>query len=325
MLAALANIFSSHLLAVINNVSVWWHVAGAALIVLILIVVPDHHQSIGWVFSERINNSGYDGGASNGVMFWFLVLPLGFLLTQYTITGFDASAHLSEETNAASHGAARGIWQSIFYSAIGGWILLLAFLFAVQDPQGVTDNVNLGYYASDVIFTQALGDTTHSIVVFISACGQLFCTVACLTSASRMTFAFSRDGAIPGSAIWAKVNAKRVPVNAVMLVALLAGLITLPALIEVNFGTEEAPIILPTAFYAVVSVAVIGLYLAFAIPIYLRWKVGDAFEAGSWTNGSKYKWMNPIAVAEIVSSPSTSSSRCTRRAGSATRTSTGSS
>ena len=104
VLAALANIFSSHLLAVINNVSVWWHVAGAALIVLILIVVPDHHQSIGWVFSERINNSGYDGGASNGVMFWFLVLPLGFLLTQYTITGFDASAHLSEETDAASNG-----------------------------------------------------------------------------------------------------------------------------------------------------------------------------------------------------------------------------
>ena len=62
------------------------------------------------------------------------------------------------------------------------------------------------------------------------------------------------------------------PANAVMLCAVLAGLITLPALIEVNFGTEEAPIILPTAFYAVVSVAVIGLYLAFAIPIYLRWR-----------------------------------------------------
>ena len=70
------------------------------------------------------------------------------------------------------------------------------------------------------------------------------------------------------------------PANAVMFVAVIAGLITLPALIEVNFGTEEAPIILPTAFYAVVSVAVIGLYLAFAIPIYLRWKLGDAFEVG---------------------------------------------
>ena len=299
-LAALANIFSSHLLAVINNVSVWWHVAGASIIILLLIVVPDQHQSIGWVFSERINNSGYDDGASGGFLFWFLVLPLGFLLTQYTITGFDASAHLSEETNSASHGAARGLWQSIFYSAVGGWILLLAVLFAVQDPQGVTDGVNNGLYGSDVIFTQALGESAHTIVVFISAAGQLFCTVACLTSASRMTFAFSRDGAIPGSAIWSKVTATRVPANAVMLCAVLAGLITLPALIEVNFGTEEAPIILPTAFYAVVSVAVMGLYLAFAIPIYLRWRHGDKFESGTWTNGSKYKWMNPIAVAEIL-------------------------
>ena len=68
--------------------------------------------------------------------FWFLVLPLGFLLTQYTITGFDASAHLSEETQGAAEAAAKGIWRSIAYSAIGGWILLLAFLFAVQDTDG---------------------------------------------------------------------------------------------------------------------------------------------------------------------------------------------
>ena len=65
------------------------------------------------------------------------MLPLGFLLTQYTITGFDASAHLSEETQGAADGAAKGIWRSIFYSAVGGWILLLAFLFAVQDPDKV--------------------------------------------------------------------------------------------------------------------------------------------------------------------------------------------
>ena len=44
----------------------------------------------------------------------------------------------------------------------------------------------------------------------------------------------------------------------------------------------------------------IGLYVAFAIPIWLRWRHGDKFEVGSWNNGSKYKWMNPIAVAEIV-------------------------
>ena len=300
VLAALANIFSSHLLAIINNISVWWHVAGAALIILALVVVPDHHQSIGWVFSERINNSGYDGGANSGIMFWFLVLPLGFLLTQYTITGFDASAHLSEETHEASDSAAKGLWKSIAYSAIGGWILLLALLFAVKDQQAVTDGINTGLYGSDVILGQALGDSWHTIVIFISAAGQLFCTTACLTSASRMTFAFSRDGAIPGSGMWSRVTHKKVPANAVMFVTVIAGLITLPALIEVNFGTADAPIILPTAFYAVVSVAVIGLYLAFAIPIFLRWKLGDGFESGDWNNGSKYKWMNLVAVAEIV-------------------------
>ena len=55
---------------------------------------------------------------------------------------------------------------------------------------------------------------------------------------------------------------------------------TLPALIEVNIGTEEAPLIIPVAFYAVTSIAVIGLYASFAIPIFLRWRMGDAFEVG---------------------------------------------
>ena len=67
----------------------------------------------------------------------------------------------------------------------------------------------------------------------------------------------------------------------------MAALITLPALVEVNIGTDEAPIIVPTAFYAVVSIGVIGLYLAFAIPIYLRWRAGDAFEQGTWNLGNK--------------------------------------
>ncbi|MFY9916015.1 MAG: amino acid permease, partial [Nocardioidaceae bacterium] len=108
--ASLLNIVSGHLMAVMNNISVWWHVAGASIVVLILVLVPDKHQDMGFVFTERINNSGYADGK-----YWFLVLPLGFLLTQYTITGFDASAHLSEETETASKAAARGMWQSIFY------------------------------------------------------------------------------------------------------------------------------------------------------------------------------------------------------------------
>ncbi|CUR57674.1 putative amino acid/polyamine transporter [metagenome] len=299
--AALLNIFSGHLMAVLNNISVWWHVFGAALIVIILVVVPDQHQSFSYVFTERFNNSGYDGGSTSGAAYWLLVAPFGLLLTQYTITGFDASAHLSEETSAASSAAAKGIWQSIFYSAIGGWILLLAFLFAVPNgADGAADNAGVGGGGVAYIFVESLGNNTAALVLGISAIGQFFCTMACMTSASRMTFAFSRDGAIPGSQLWSKLSGSKVPANAVLLVAVVAAIITLPALIEVNIGTAEEPLIVPTAFYAVVSVAVIGLYLAFLIPIWLRWRMGDAFQAGSWNNGAKYKWMNLVAVIEIA-------------------------
>ena len=299
-LASLLNIFSGHLMAIINNISVWWHVIGASLIVLILIFAPDQHQSFSYVFTERFNNSGYAGGDTHGATYWLLVAPFGLLLTQYTITGFDASAHLSEETHSAADSAAKGIWQSIFYSAIGGWILLLAFLFAVPSVDGAPDNAGVGAGGVAYIFSSSLGTNLATLVLLISTAGQFFCTVACMTSASRMTFAFSRDGAIPGSSRWSSLSRAKVPANAVMLVAVISAIITLPALVEVNIGTAEEPLIVPTAFYAVVSVAVIGLYLAFLIPIWLRWRMGDAFEPGSWNNGQKYKWMNLVAVIEIA-------------------------
>jgi amino acid transporter len=299
--ASVLNIFSSHLMAVMNNVSVWWHVVGASAIVLILILVPDQHQSFSYVFSERFNNSGFSGGSTSTFAFWFAIVPFGFLLTQYTITGFDASAHLSEETSTASTAAAKGIWRSIAYSVLGGYILLLCVVFAIPDnAQGQPDNAGVGAGGVAYIFTQSMGSKWGALVLFISASAQFFCATSCMTSASRMLFAFSRDGAVPGSGRWSALTGQRVPANAVMLVAVVSAIVTLPALIEVNIGTKEAPLIVPVAFYAVTSIAVIGLYLAFAIPIWLRWRHGDKFEVGSWNNGSKYKWMNLVAVAEIV-------------------------
>jgi amino acid transporter len=301
VLASVLNIFSSHLMAVMNNVSVWWHVVGASAIVLILVLVPDQHQSFNYVFTERFNNSGFSDGSTSSFAFFFAIIPFGFLLTQYTITGFDASAHLSEETSSASTAAAKGIWRSIFYSAVGGYILLLAVVFAVPNAaDGAPDNAGVGGGGVAYIFTSSLGTNWATLVLFISASAQFYCATSCLTSASRMTFAFSRDRAIPGSQIWSKLTAKRVPANAVVGVAVAAALVTLPALIKVNVGTADEPLIIPVAFFAVTSIAVIGLYVAFAIPIWLRWRKGDAFEVGQWNNGSKYKWMNLLAVAEIV-------------------------
>jgi amino acid transporter len=297
---ALINIFSSHLLAIFNNISVWWHVVGASIVVIILwFFLKDGatHWSASDVFSYQVNNTGgLFGGGTGGLGFWFYVLPLGFLLTQYTITGYDASAHLSEETQGAANGAARGIWQSIFYSAIFGWILLLSFLFAVQDAESVT----AGFGGVNLIFDQALGQKTAGLVLGIATVGQLFCTTACLTSASRMLFAFSRDGAVPGAKHWAKLNSARTPVNAVLGVAAAGFILTLPALLPVNVGTPDAPFYSATAFFAVVSIGVLGLYLAFAIPIFYRWRAGSSFKQGTWNLGSKWKWMAPLAIAEIL-------------------------
>ncbi len=287
------NCFSSTILAIFNNISVWWHVFGAAIIIVILILAPVEHQDLKWIFTARINNSGF----SNGAAFWLYVLPLGLLLTQYTITGFDASAHLSEETKNAHITAAKGIWKSIFYSAIGGYILLLAFLYAATRPDTVSSfDPAINPYGSGSVISilyNALSPFLFKSVLLISTAGQLFCAIACLTSCSRMMFAFSRDGAVPGHQYWSKVNKQQVPANAVLASAIIGILITAPAL-------WKSPRGIPTAFYAVVSIGVIGLYLAFLIPIWLRWRIGDSFNAGEWNLGKKYKWMNLVAIAEIV-------------------------
>jgi amino acid transporter len=126
-------------------------------------------------------------------------------------------------------------------------------------------------------------------VVVISTLGQVFCGMACVTSASRMTFAFSRDNGLPFSGLLRRVDSKGVPKYAVIFVCLAALAITLPAL----EGDENA---FPYAFFAVVSITVIGLYIAYVIPIFLRWRMGDRFEPGPWTLGKKYKWMNAFSV-----------------------------
>jgi amino acid transporter len=287
------NCFGSQAQAIFNNISVWWHVFGAAMIIVILIITPAEHQSLKWMFTAQINNSGFAGNK----MYWLYVLPLGFLLTQYTITGFDASAHLSEETEGAHLSAAKGIWKSIFYSAIGGYILLMAFLYAATKPENVSSfdaTVNpFGGGSVIAILCNALTPFMFKLVLVISTAGQLFCAIACLTSCSRMMFAFSRDGAIPGHFHLSKINKNYVPLNAVLASSVIGMLITLPAL-------WKSPRGIPTAFYAIVSVGVIGLYLAFLIPIWLRWRAGKKFQPGEWSLGNKYKWMNLVAVIEII-------------------------
>jgi amino acid transporter len=285
-LHVIINIWGQAIINTLQNISVWWHVVGVAAVVGILIFVPDHHQPVSFLF-ERLNNSGFYGGSTGGAGFWFYVLPLGFLLTQYTITGFDACAHVSEETRGAAASAAKGLWKSIFYSAVGGWILLLAFLFAVKDPAEVTSGA--GFVGT--IFQSALTSGFFKAVIIISTIGQFFCGMSCVTSMSRMTYAFSRDRAVPGHQLWRRVTRNGTPANAIVAGCVAGALLTLPALYNYNG--------VPVAFYAVVSVTVIALYLAFLIPIALRLRNKD-FEPGPWSLGRWSKPLGWIAVLEIA-------------------------
>jgi len=284
----LVNIFGDRFLAMMNNVSVGWHLLGVAIIIGLLIFVPDDHQNASFVFGERINNSGLHEGSTSGLGFWLLVLPIGFLLTMYTQTGYDASAHTAEETRGAATAAAQGVWRSVFWSAVIGWFVLLAFLFAATD----VDAINEGAGFSGSIFISALDSWAAKLVILIATVGQIFCGAAGLTSASRTWYAFSRDRGMPGWRVFRQVTPDGVPFNAVIGVAFFSLVIAIPAL----FGKND----IPFAFFAITGICTVGLYLAYIIPIYLRLRKGDDFEPGPWTLGRRYRLVNILAIAFVI-------------------------
>src|SRR5438874_11672045 len=131
----LLNLNGVRLLAWLNSISAWWHMVGVVVIVFVLAIVPNHHQSFSFVFTKTLNTSGFSGHNFSSPIFWF-VFGIGLLMAQYTYTGYDASAHMSEETRKASRAAALGVVMSVVMSVIFGFILLVAVTFAVPDVKG---------------------------------------------------------------------------------------------------------------------------------------------------------------------------------------------
>jgi amino acid permease (GABA permease) len=267
------NSFGVRLIAVLNNVSVWWHILGVLVIVGVLTLVPAKHQSASFVFTHFVNNTGWHST--------LYVLLLGLLLAQYTFTGYDASAHMTEETRDAAVAGPRGIVTSILVSLVAGWILLIGITFAIQN------------YGTEVgatvppaqIFVDAIGATGGKLLLLVAIGAQLFCGMSSVTANSRMIYAFSRDGALPGAAIWHRINPKtRTPTNAIWLAAGGALILGLPYLWN------------DTAYAAVTSIATIGLYVAYVIPTFLRLRLGSAFVRGPWHLG---RWSKPIGIIAI--------------------------
>jgi amino acid transporter len=287
--AALINLLNIRLTSGLNMISAWWHMVGVVVIVAILIIVPNDHQSLSYVFTETVNNSGFGDGTTSFGLAFLLVLGLGMLLPQYTITGFDASAHTAEETNNASRGAAVGMWTSVVVSVIFGWVLLVAVTFAIPSTQGALDEVNALGLLVPWIWAESMGQDWAEALLFVCVVAQFFCVTASVTSASRMMFAFSRDRAVPGHSLWRRVAKNRVPRWSVFGIWLFAGILMIPAVWNYFVG------------YAVgTAIAVIGLYIAFVIPVYLRWRKGDSWDVPrAWSLGKHYKWIDPLSIAWV--------------------------
>jgi amino acid permease (GABA permease) len=271
------NTFGVRLVALLNDISVWWHVVGVALIVALLWIMPDHHRSASFVFTKTVNNTGFSPT-------WYAVL-IGLLLAQYTYTGYDASAHMTEETRNADTSGPWGIVMSIAVSLVVGWILLLGVTFAIQNYAKAAGAPNAGVAVS-TIFIDATSRRVGELMMLIAVVAQFFCGMSSVTANSRMIYAFSRDGALPGSRIWHKINKRtRTPTNSIWLAAIGALILGLPYLAS------------PTAYFAITSIAVIGLYVAYAIPIYLRLRAGDRFAHGPWHLG---RWGKPIGWIAVL-------------------------
>ncbi|MEV7393959.1 amino acid permease [Streptomyces sp. NPDC091215] len=276
LLHGLLNVAGINLVSFLNKVSVWWHIGGVAVIVGCLMLAPAQHQSAAFVFGHFNNDTGWGNGLFVGA--------LGLLLAQYTFCGYDASSHLSEETKQAQIAAPQGMVRSIWISLIAGFVLLFGLTSAIQDYAG-TQQTSTGVPPAQ-IFLDVLGVGGAKALLLVVIVAQLFCGNAETAAASRMVFAFSRDGAVPGSSLWRRTSTRtKTPVAAVWLSVGVALVLAAPSLIS------------PTAYAAVTAINVLGITPAYAIPVYLRLRAGDRFQPGPWHLG---RWYKPVGVTAVI-------------------------
>ncbi|MFL5691169.1 MAG: amino acid permease, partial [Ktedonobacteraceae bacterium] len=295
VLHAILNIFGVRIVALLNDVSVWWHIAGVTLIaggvtIAALVglqyggasgtdfTVPATHavtglNSAGTLFTV---NPAFNG---TGFPLWYAFL-LGLLLAQYTYTGYDASAHMTEETIGAETRAPWGVVMSVVVSAFAGYALLMGLIAAVPDLAKAGTSINPVIFIMETRLGFVLGTLLFAVILV----AQLFCGMSSITSNSRMIYAFSRDGAVPFHNFWHSLDRGRTPRNAIILAAVAAFILAVPTVF--NFA----------AYVAVTSIATIGLYIAYALPILLRLMAKD-FKTGPWHLGA---WSKPIGIIAVV-------------------------
>jgi amino acid transporter len=258
-LQALINHFGIGLTAKLTDFSGYLIFATAiALTIVCLISAPSYEVGRLFTFANYTGTEGASAvwpmAVSGGMAFL-----LGLLLPIYTITGYDASAHTSEETKKAAESVPKGMVSSVLWSALFGYLMLCAFVLMIPNmDDAAKQGWNVFFWAMDA----QVNPTVKEILYFAIFISQFLCGLATVTSCSRMIFAFSRDKGLPASSALGKVSpAHRTPVAAIWTGATLAVLFV--------WFTSAITIAGTPAYSIVVSCTVIFLFLSFALPIAL--------------------------------------------------------
>lgn len=213
---------------------------------------------------------------------------MGFLSVIWTMSGYDAPFHLSEECSNANIASPRAIVMTAQLGLYLGWAIILVIAYTVKD---VTDVV-AGPYGQPMgsLCLQVLGQKSGLAMFSLNMIAQFFVGQGCTVASSRVVYAYSRDGALPGSRWWKQVNKHtQTPVNAVWFVLTLGALLGL-----LMFAS-------PVAIGAVFSIGAIAQYIAFIFPVALKlFVVGDRFRPGPWNLGRFSKPVGAVAVAYVV-------------------------
>ncbi|MCG7504805.1 amino acid permease [Mesorhizobium retamae] len=265
----------------------------AVLVLACLYFAPAIDISRLWTFT---NYSGDAGGGvfpqSDSMGYLFL---LCLLLPVYTITGYDASAHTSEETKGAALSVPKGIVSAVLWSSLVGWIMICAITLAIPD-MAVAAKQGWGMFfgTMDAILPAGL----KNIIYFLIFITQLLCGLATVTSASRMLFAFSRDDGMPvGSKALSTVSPKyRTPVTAIWTAAILE--------IVYVFAAQFVSIGGTNLYTIVVNSTLVFLFLSFTIPLVLAM---FAYGTAKWPNpgpwamsGGLYKLVTFLSVVGMA-------------------------
>lgn len=292
-LQALINHMGIKLTAKLTDFSGYLIFATAILLTVVCLAsAPGYDFSRLWTFGNYTGTEGASGvwpvAVGGGMAFL-----LGLLLPVYTITGYDASAHTSEETIKAAHSVPSGMVHSVIWSGLFGWIMLCAFVLMIPNmDDAAKQGWNVFFWAMDAQVNPTMKQILY-VLIFIS---QFLCGLATVTSVSRMLFAFSRDDGMPvGSKALATVSPKyRTPVTAIWTGSILATLFV--------WLTSAITIAGTPAYSIVVSCTVIFLFLSFAVPIGLGlFTIGGAKwpTMGPWNMGvGAYKL---VAVLSLFS------------------------